>query len=77
MNFTKTVALMSMLAFSGAAFAETPAAPAAPAAAVAAPATAKVKAPMTAKAKECSAQADAKGLHGAERKKFRAACKKS
>jgi hypothetical protein len=75
MNFTKTVALLSMLAFSGVAFAETPAAPAlaAPAAAAATP---KAKAPMTAKAKECSAQADAKGLHGAERKKFRAACKK-
>lgn len=25
---------------------------------------------------ECSKQADAKGLHGAERKKFRAQCKK-
>ena len=25
---------------------------------------------------ECSKQADAKGLHGAERKKFRAKCKK-
>ena len=25
---------------------------------------------------ECSKQADAKGLHGAERKKFRAECKK-
>ena len=75
MNFTKTVALLSMLAFSGVAFAETPAAPA-PAAPAAAAATPKAKAPMTAKAKECSTQADAKGLHGAERKKFRAACKK-
>jgi hypothetical protein len=29
----------------------------------------------TAKSKECSAQADAKGLHGKERKKFRSQCK--
>lgn len=28
-----------------------------------------------AKSKECSTQADAKGLHGKERKKFREACK--
>lgn len=76
MNFTKTVALLSMLAFSGAAFAQTSATPAPAAPAAAAPAMPKAKAPMTAKAKECSAQADAKGLHGAERKKFRAACKK-
>lgn len=31
----------------------------------------------TAKSKECSAQADQKGLHGKERKKFRDACKKA
>jgi hypothetical protein len=37
------------------------------------PATMDAKA---AKSKECSAQADAKGLHGKERKKFREACKK-
>jgi len=30
----------------------------------------------TAKSIECSKQADAKGLHGKERKKFRAKCKK-
>lgn len=30
-----------------------------------------------AKSKDCSAQADAKGLHGKERKKFREACKKA
>jgi len=38
------------------------------------------KAPATkersAKSVECSKQADAKGLHGKERQKFRAACKK-
>ena len=34
------------------------------------------KAERSAKSKECSAQADAKKLHGKERKKFRAACMK-
>lgn len=32
--------------------------------------------PRTAKSIECSKQADAKGLHGKERKKFRSQCKK-
>jgi hypothetical protein len=31
---------------------------------------------MKAKAQQCSNEADAKGLHGKERKKFRASCKK-
>jgi hypothetical protein len=35
--------------------------------------TASVRSPESI---ECSKQADAKGLHGAERKKFRAECKK-
>ncbi len=35
--------------------------------------TATIKSPESI---ECSKQADAKGLHGAERKKFRAECKK-
>jgi hypothetical protein len=57
--------------------AATPAAPA-----VAAPTVTPVK-PATivedkkAKAKDCSAQADAKGLHGKERKKFKEECGKS
>ena len=34
------------------------------------------KAPRTAKSLECSKQADAKGLHGKERKKFRSQCKR-
>lgn len=33
------------------------------------------KADRTAKSKECSAQADQKGLHGKARKKFRSSCK--
>ncbi|WNJ92922.1 PsiF family protein [Bosea sp. 685] len=78
--------LMSM-SFAGAQ--TTPATPATPAAkpAVTAPATttapaaakptAAAPATRTAKSKECSVQADQKGLHGKERKKFRDACKKA
>ena len=43
------------------------------------PVLAQTKAPAkarTAELIECSKQADAKGLHGKERRKFRAACKK-
>ena len=42
----------------------------------AAGAMAKPKAERSAKSLECSKQADAKGLHGKERKKFRSECKK-
>jgi hypothetical protein len=50
----------------GSAFAQTPA-----------PATPAPKAPVahTAASLECSKEADAKGLHGKERKKFRSECK--
>jgi hypothetical protein len=56
--------------------------PAAPAAAPAKTAEPKKAEPLSpeakkAKAKECSDQADAKGLHGKARKKFRDDCKKS
>ena len=34
------------------------------------------KAAMEARSQECSKEADAKGLHGKERKKFREKCKK-
>ena len=61
-----TVALLS----TGVAYAQS-AAPDKPAAA------AKAKAPRSAKSLECSKQADAKGLHGKERKKFRSECKKT
>ncbi|QPF85674.1 phosphate starvation-inducible protein PsiF [Bradyrhizobium genosp. L] len=60
----------------GGAFAQTtaPAAKdAAPAAATKAPADKK---PHSAESIECSKEADAKGLHGKERKKFRSECKK-
>jgi invasion protein IalB len=54
----------------GSAFAQTPAS---------APAAAKPKTPVvhSAASLECSKEADAKGLHGKERKKFRAQCKKN
>ena len=44
-----------------------------------APAAAPAAAPAmhSAKSVECSKEADAKGLHGKERKKFRAECKKA
>ena len=38
---------------------------------------AKTSKPRTAESLECSKEADAKGLHGKERKKFRAECKKA
>ena len=52
-------------------------APATPPAATTAPAKAKTKAPQSAASQACSAQADAKGLHGKDRKKFRQTCIKS
>jgi psiF repeat len=39
--------------------------------------SAKAKAPRSAKSIECSKQADAKGLHGKERRKFRRQCLRS
>jgi psiF repeat len=42
-----------------------------------APAEKKAEKPRTAASLECSKQADAKGLHGKERKKFRTECKKA
>ncbi len=72
------IAFASLL-LTGAAFAQTTA-PAAPApAAKTAPAPKAAKAPMvhSAASVECSKQADAKGLHGKERKKFRSECKKA
>jgi hypothetical protein len=61
-----TIALLS----SGVAYAQ------APAPAATTEAGSKAKAPRTAKSLECSKEADAKGLHGKERKKFRSQCKK-
>jgi invasion protein IalB len=68
------VAVASLFA-TGAAFAQT----AAPAAKTDAAATTDKKAPKehSAESLECSKQADAKGLHGKERKKFRSECIKT
>jgi hypothetical protein len=42
-----------------------------------APTDKKADKPRTAASLECSKQADAKGLHGTERRKFRSECKKT
>jgi hypothetical protein len=72
-------ALASLLLM-GTAFAQT-AAPAAKDATTtetkAAPAAKKAEVPTTAASLEGSQRADAKGLHGKERKKFRSECKKA
>ena len=60
----------------GAAFAQTQAQASAPATAQAAPSPAPAQADRKALAKECSKQADAKGLRGKPRKRFRDACKR-
>lgn len=64
----------SLLLFATPVFAQSTAAPAAKSD-TAAP-MAKSAKPRTAESMECSKEADAKGLHGKERKKFRAECKK-
>ena len=64
------VALASLLLASSA-FAQTTTAPAAPAAK-----TEKAEKAHSPESLDCSKQADEKGLHGKERKKFRSACMK-
>jgi hypothetical protein len=68
----KTIFCTALVAFSlglGSAFAQAPATP---------PATpGKSDAEKQAISKACSDQANAKGLHGKERKTFRSACKKN
>ena len=64
-------AVLAVALFAGAAFAHTTApAPAAGATTTMTPAA------RSAKSIECSKEADAKSLHGSERKKFRAECKR-
>ena len=74
---SRTVAtvLASLILFASPALAQTTAAPTAKTDS-AAPA-AKTAKPRTAESLECSKEADAKGLHGKERKKFRSECKKA
>ncbi|MEH2481749.1 phosphate-selective porin [Nitrobacteraceae bacterium AZCC 2146] len=87
MNFSSrtAVAAIASLLLIGTASAQTPAAtpttkstPAktAPAETKAAPEK-KAEKPRTEASLECSKQADAKGLHGQERRKFRSECKKT
>jgi hypothetical protein len=64
------LAVFASLMLAGSAFAQT-AAPAAPAAKME-----KTEKAHTPESLECSKQADEKGLHGKERKKFRSECKK-
>ena len=68
---------IASLLLMGSAFAQTAAPAAAPA--TTAPAAKMDKKPVvhTAASLECSKEADAKGLHGKERKKFRSECKKT
>ena len=67
-------ALVSLLLFASPVLAQTTAQAKSDAAA---PAATDKKKPRTAVSLECSKEADAKGLHGKERKKFRAECKKA
>jgi len=69
------VALAASLLLAGSAFAQTPSPAASPAPAAAPAATSKSTKPHSAASIECSKEADAKGLHGKERKKFRSECK--
>ena len=70
---------IASLLLMGSAFAQTTAPAATPAAPAAAPAAKMDKKPVvhTAASLECSKEADAKGLKGKERKKFRSDCKKA
>jgi guanyl-specific ribonuclease Sa len=74
--------LATFLLAGGAAYAQTPATATPPAATtttapkMAAPAMKKSAAPRTAASLECSKQADAKAVHGKERKKLMSSCKK-
>ncbi|MGZ3299240.1 MAG: PsiF family protein [Asticcacaulis sp.] len=71
------VAAFASLFLISSAFAQTTA-PAAPApAAKMAPAEKKAEKPRTAASLECSKEADTKGVHGKERKKFMSECKKA
>ena len=70
-----TAAVASLL-LAGPALAQTTTAPPAKSDTATPAPAAKTAKPRTAESLECSKEADAKGLHGKERKKFRAACKK-
>ena len=70
------VTVFASLLLMGSAFAQT-ATPATPAPATKmAPAEKKAEKPRTAASLECSKEADTKGIHGKDRKKFMSDCKK-
>ena len=79
------IAAVASLMLAGTASAQSPAPPPAPMTksapaekmAPAAKSDAKAAKPRTEVSLECSKQADAKKLHGEERRKFRSACKKT
>ncbi len=70
-----TATVFASLLLMGTAFAQTSPPAAAPMAK--SDTMAKPKKEMTPESMECSKEADAKGLHGKERKKFRSECKKA
>jgi hypothetical protein len=74
-----TATAVASLLLMGSAFAQTtaPAAKDATKTETKAPAEKKAEKPRTAESLECSKEADAKGLHGKERKKFRSECRKA
>lgn len=74
--FSWIIAAALLSSFATSSFAQQQA-PAAPSAATAAKPAAMSDDAKKAKAKACSEQADAKGLHGKARKEFRAKCKHS
>ena len=77
MKITTFVAALGVACLvASSAFATDAAAPAATPSPAASSAMKPDKAAMEAKSQECSKEADAKGLHGKERKKFREQCKK-
>ena len=70
-------AFASLLLFASPALAQTTAPAAKSDSAAPAATDKKTSKPRTAASIECSKEADAKGLHGKERKKFRSECKKA
>jgi hypothetical protein len=75
MKIARAAAILSLVIGAGTAFAQNPPPAAAPMAAPAQPAAGATD--KKAISKSCSDQANTKGLHGKERKKFRSECKKN
>jgi hypothetical protein len=78
-KFSSAFAVATLIAFAAPSLAQTTApAPSAKAAApTASPAAKTSKQMRTAKSLECSKEADAKKIHGKERRKFMSSCKKA